>query len=401
MQNKKPDLSFIYVFGSLCYLTNDNEYLGKFDAKADIGIFIGHAPAKKAFRIYNRRTRIIYETIHVTFDELTTMASEQFSSGPGLYVMTPATPSTGLVSNRVSQHPCIPPNRDDWDRLFQLMIDEYFNPPTIAVSPVQEAAAHRAEVLADSLVSISISQDAPSTIQEAAAHTAEVLADSLVSISISQDAPSTRSSSNVIQIHTSFEHLGRWTKDHPITNVIDDPSRSVSTRKQVETVAMWCYFDSFLTLIEPKNFKQAITKPSWIDAMQEEIHKFKRLKDESGGVLKNKARLVAQASIQEEGVSLEKSNKNVIAGSKDRPPMLAPGNYVQWKSRIKRYIDTKPNHELIHYCLENPPYKLDWKDIEVLVSEGSLITTTARIRETYKNVSKDIRDQLNAEAEAV
>nr|GEW29419.1 hypothetical protein [Tanacetum cinerariifolium] len=81
--------------------------------------------------------------------------------------------------------------------------------------------------------------------------------------------------------------------------------------------------------------------------------------------------------------------------------MLAPGNYVQWKSRIKRYIDTKPNHELIHYCLENPPYKLDWKDVKVSVYEGSPITTTARIRETYKNVSQDIRDQLNAEAEAV
>nr|GEX91083.1 hypothetical protein [Tanacetum cinerariifolium] len=88
------------------------------------------------------------------------------------------------------------------------------------------------------------------------------------------------------------------------------------------------------------------------------------------------------------------------AGSKDRPPMLAPGNYVQWKSRIKRYIDTKPNHELIHYCIENPPYKLDWKEIEVPVSEGSPITTTARIHETYKNVSQDIRDQLNAKAEA-
>nr|GEX96254.1 hypothetical protein [Tanacetum cinerariifolium] len=46
------------------------------------------------------------------------------------------------------------------------------------------------------------------------------------------------------------------------------------------------------------------------------------------------------------------------AGSKDRPPMLAPGNYIQWKSRIKRYIDTKPNRELIHYCLKNPPYEL-------------------------------------------
>nr|GEW73923.1 hypothetical protein [Tanacetum cinerariifolium] len=93
--------------------------------------------------------------------------------------------------------------------------------------------------------------------------------------------------------------------------------------------------------------------------------------------------------------------KETVAGSKDRLPMLAPGNYVQWKSKIKRYIDTKPNHELIHYCLKNPPDKLDWKDIQVPVSEGSPITTTARIHETYKNVSQEIRDQLNAEAEAV
>nr|GEY36229.1 Gag-Pol polyprotein [Tanacetum cinerariifolium] len=93
-------------------------------------------------------------------------------------------------------------------------------------------------------------------------------------------------------------------------------------------------------------------------------------------------------------------NAIIEAGSKDRPPMLAPGNYVQWKSRIKRYIDTKPNHELIYYCLENPPDKLDWKDIKVPVSEGSPITTTARIHETYKNVSQQIRDQLNAKADA-
>nr|GEY43534.1 hypothetical protein [Tanacetum cinerariifolium] len=94
-------------------------------------------------------------------------------------------------------------------------------------------------------------------------------------------------------------------------------------------------------------------------------------------------------------------NAIMEVGSKYRPPMLATGNYVQWKSRIKRYIDTKPNHELIHYCLENPPYKLDWKDTEVLISKGSHNTTTERIHETYKNVSQEVRDQLNAEAEAV
>nr|GEW06532.1 hypothetical protein [Tanacetum cinerariifolium] len=94
-------------------------------------------------------------------------------------------------------------------------------------------------------------------------------------------------------------------------------------------------------------------------------------------------------------------NTIMEAGSKDRPPMLAPGNYVQWKSIIKRYIDTKPNHELIHYCLKNPSYELGWKDKPVLDFDGNLTTTTERVFETYKNVKQDIRYQLNAEAEAV
>ncbi|GJS37969.1 hypothetical protein Tco_0536351 [Tanacetum coccineum] len=94
-------------------------------------------------------------------------------------------------------------------------------------------------------------------------------------------------------------------------------------------------------------------------------------------------------------------NAIMEAGSKDRPPMLAPGNYVQWKSRIKRYIDTKPNRELIHYSLQNPPYIYQWAEKTVPVAEGSSETTTERYMENYKNVSQDIRDQMNAEAEAV
>nr|GEZ68942.1 hypothetical protein [Tanacetum cinerariifolium] len=81
--------------------------------------------------------------------------------------------------------------------------------------------------------------------------------------------------------------------------------------------------------------------------------------------------------------------------------MLAPGNYVQWKSKIKRYIGTKPNQELIHYCLTNPPYELGWKEKFVLDSDRNPTTTTERVFETYKNVKQDIRDQLNAEAKAV
>ncbi|GJT63453.1 retrovirus-related pol polyprotein from transposon TNT 1-94 [Tanacetum coccineum] len=163
MQDKKPDLSFFHVFGVLCYPTNDNDDLCKLDAKADIGILVGYAPAKKAFRIYNKRTWKIIETIHVTFDELTAMAFEESSSGPGLHYMTPATTSSGLVPNHIPQQSCIPPNRDDWDHLFQPMFDEYFNPPSITVPLVQDAAAPRVVVLADSPVSTSIDQDASST----------------------------------------------------------------------------------------------------------------------------------------------------------------------------------------------------------------------------------------------
>ncbi|GJV48984.1 integrase, catalytic region, zinc finger, CCHC-type containing protein [Tanacetum coccineum] len=211
MQDKKPDLSFFHVFGSLCYPTNDHEDLGKFYAKADIGIYVGYAPAKKAFRIYTRRTR----------------------SGPGLHYTTPATSNTGLGLNPISQQPCIPPNRDDWDRLFQPMFNEYFNPSTIVVSPVQEAVASRAEVLADSPMSTSIDQDAPSTsIPSSQEHEQSPIIsqgfeespkiptfhdDPLIK-SPHEDSTSQGSSSNVRQLHTLFKHLGRWTKDHPIAN---------------------------------------------------------------------------------------------------------------------------------------------------------------------------------------
>ncbi|GKD51706.1 integrase, catalytic region, zinc finger, CCHC-type containing protein [Tanacetum coccineum] len=59
--------------------------------------------------------------------------------------------------------------------------------------------------------------------------------------------------------------------------MIGDPFRFVSARKHLETDAMWCYFDAFLTSVEPKNFKKAMNEPSWINAMQEEIHELVRL----------------------------------------------------------------------------------------------------------------------------
>ncbi|GKA70254.1 retrovirus-related pol polyprotein from transposon TNT 1-94 [Tanacetum coccineum] len=310
----------------LCYPTNNSEDLGKLKAKADIGIFVGYAPAKRAFRIYNKRTRLIMKTIHVTFDELKAMASGQFSSGPAPNSMTPGTSSSGLVPNPVPQQPYIPPTKHDWDLLFQPMFDKYFNPPPFAVSPDLIVAAPRAVDPADSPLSTSIDQDEPSistsSTQEQeqspiiyqgveepilTAHFDDPCHESLHEISTSQE-----SSSNGQSSQTLLEVIGKWAKIHQLPNVIGNSSQPVSIRKQLQTEAMWCYFDAFLTSVKTNNFKEAMLESSWIKAMQEEIHKFERLKfrikkDEFGGVLKNKARLVAKGYCQKEGINFEES----------------------------------------------------------------------------------------------
>nr|GFA96733.1 hypothetical protein [Tanacetum cinerariifolium] len=87
-------------------------------------------------------------------------------------------------------------------------------------------------------------------------------------------------------------------------------------------------------------------------------------------------------------------NAIMKAGGKDHLPMLAPGNYVQWKSRIKRYIDTKPNHELIYYCLQNPPYKYKWANKDVPVTKGSSETTTERMKQGESIIVHDLETNL-------
>ncbi|GKD96471.1 retrovirus-related pol polyprotein from transposon TNT 1-94 [Tanacetum coccineum] len=154
LHDKPPDLSYLYVFGALCYPTNDCENLGKLQPKADIGIFIGYAPTKKSFWIYNRHTRRIIENIHVDFDELTAMASEHSSSGPALHDMTLVTISSGLVPNPPPSTPFVPPSRSDWDVLFQPMFDESLNPPPYVdlqapkvIAPIPEVVAPEHAVL--------------------------------------------------------------------------------------------------------------------------------------------------------------------------------------------------------------------------------------------------------------
>ncbi|GKC96462.1 retrovirus-related pol polyprotein from transposon TNT 1-94, partial [Tanacetum coccineum] len=114
------------------------EAVATLQPKADIGIFIGYAPTKKAFRIYNRR---IIETIHVDFDELTIRTSEHSNSGPALHDMTPVSISSGLVPNPPSSTPFVPPSRSGWDLLFQPMFDESLNPQPYADLQAPEVIA--------------------------------------------------------------------------------------------------------------------------------------------------------------------------------------------------------------------------------------------------------------------
>nr|GEZ00998.1 hypothetical protein [Tanacetum cinerariifolium]GEZ01234.1 hypothetical protein [Tanacetum cinerariifolium] len=146
LHDKLIDLSYFYVFGALCYPTNDGENLGKLQPKANIGIFIGYPTTKKAFRIYNRRTRRIIKTIHVDFDDLTTMASEQSDSGPALPEMTPVTISLRLMPKPTSSTRFVSPSRTDWDLLFQPLFDELLTPPPSVDHPAPEVIAPIVEV---------------------------------------------------------------------------------------------------------------------------------------------------------------------------------------------------------------------------------------------------------------
>nr|GFB43682.1 hypothetical protein [Tanacetum cinerariifolium] len=267
----------------------------KLQPKADIGIFIGYAPTKKAFRIYNRRTRQIVETIHVDFDELAAMASEQSSSGLALNEMTPATISSGLVQKPSSSTPYVPPSRNDWDLLFQPMFDELLNPPPSVDHQAPEVIASIVDVIppvqADSTdlpFSTSVDQDAPSPSKsqttpetqssvipqdvEEDNHDIEVAHmgnDPLFGVPIlevtSAQSSSTVSPHTIMQPdHQIPQHISKWTNDHPLDNIIGQLSRPVSTRLQLHEQALFCYYDAFLTSIEPKTYKDVLTQSCWI-----------------------------------------------------------------------------------------------------------------------------------------
>nr|GEV00370.1 retrovirus-related Pol polyprotein from transposon TNT 1-94 [Tanacetum cinerariifolium] len=242
----------------------------KLQPKADIGNFIGYALTKKAFRIYNRRTRRIVETIHVDFDELTVMASEQTSLGPTLNEMTPATISSGLVHKSSSSTPYVPPSRNDWDLLFQPMFDELLNPPP------------------------SVDPQAPKFIAPIANVIPPVQAESTglpSSTTVDQDAPSPSKSQTTPETQSSVipQDVEEDIHDIKVTHIGNDPlfgvpilevtSAQSSSTVSPHTFVSLLLLHAFPTSVEPKKYKDALTQSCWIEAMQEELNEFERLED--------------------------------------------------------------------------------------------------------------------------
>nr|GEV84790.1 hypothetical protein [Tanacetum cinerariifolium] len=257
------------------------------------------------------------------------------SSGPALNEMTPGTISSGLVQTSSPLTSYVPPSRNDWDLLFQPMFDKLLNPPPSVVNQAPEVIAPIAEVIplihTDSTV---IPQDVgDDNLDMEVAHMRN---DSLFGVPIlevtSAQSSSTASPQSIVQTnHPMPHHNSKWTKDHPLNNIIGQLSRPVSTWLQLHEQALFYYYDAFLTSLEPKTYKEALTQSCWIEAMQEELNEFERLEvwklvprpdqvmmitlkwiykvklDELGGILKNKARLVARGYRQEDGIDFEES----------------------------------------------------------------------------------------------
>ncbi|GJW63517.1 retrovirus-related pol polyprotein from transposon TNT 1-94 [Tanacetum coccineum] len=126
----RTNVEYLHVFGSLCYPTNNRNDLGKMKPKADIGVFIGYSETSREFRIYNRRTKKIMETINVKFDELTAMAYEHECLEPELQ---------RFINHNSSAEEMNTLSKEDLDNLFGPMFEEYFE-KTFSDTPINSAA---------------------------------------------------------------------------------------------------------------------------------------------------------------------------------------------------------------------------------------------------------------------
>nr|GEZ76524.1 hypothetical protein [Tanacetum cinerariifolium] len=231
----------------------DGENLDKMKEKGDECILVGYSNQLRAYRVFNKRIRVIMESIHVNFDELPHLASDQISSDP-----TPECQTMALNHDSLSpaiQRQANVPQADrtvtmskELDLLFSPMFDELLNGSFKVVSKSSAVFA----------------ADAPNQRQQ---HTTPLNIHTTFAptCQVSSLAPTIISSENINQAETHAEN----------DQVADD-----ETRRQLEPDAEMCMFALTVSRTEPKNIKEAMTNFGWIESMQEELHQFDRLDEE-------------------------------------------------------------------------------------------------------------------------
>nr|GEU37245.1 retrotransposon protein, putative, unclassified [Tanacetum cinerariifolium] len=243
-------------------------------------------------------TQMIIETIHVDFDELTTIASEQFSLRLGPKLLTPRTIGLGLVPNIHSSTPYVPLTKTGWEILFQPMFDEYLNPSPSVDCLVLSVPAFEPAISTGTPSSTTIDQDAPSasTYKTNPERTSLVIsldveeADHDIKVAHMDNNPFVKF---LIPEPGSEASLLRLLFQITYTQPINHPNTSTNGPKIIQlTMLLAILLDRFPL---DNNYKM----------MPYYIYKVKL--DELDGVLKNKARLVARGYRQEEGIDFEES----------------------------------------------------------------------------------------------
>nr|GEW94900.1 hypothetical protein [Tanacetum cinerariifolium] len=245
INGRKPDISFLQVFGALCYPKNDREDIGKLGAKGDIGFFIGYSVDSYAYRIYNRRTKKIIETMNVSFDELSAMAFEQRSSKPRLQSMTSGQICSGLdLTYATSTITTQQPTEDELDLLFEAMYDDYIGgqPSATARTDVDELNTN---ALFDGNTFVNPFANPFTSATES---------------SSSQNVDP----SNMHTFYQPYPHEFQWTKDHPLEQVIREPSRPVLIRNQLRSDGDMCMY----ALTEGIDFEESFAPVARMEAIR-------------------------------------------------------------------------------------------------------------------------------------
>nr|GEY70871.1 hypothetical protein [Tanacetum cinerariifolium] len=298
INDQKPLVKFFYIFGSLCYIVRDGENLDKMKEKGDACIFVGYYTQSRAYRVYNKRTRVIVETIHVNFDELPHMASDHVSSDPGPKCqgmeLEHDSLSPGLqCQENVSQADRTVTTSNELDLLFSLMFDELLNGSSQVVSKSSAVTT----------------VDAPNQRQQ---HTTPLNNQTThaPTCHVPTQAPTVASTENMNQAKMVEEYAQVENDEfinifyHLLEQVIGNPSQSVRTRRQLESDGEMYRFAFTMSQTEPKNIKEAMADSAWIESMHEELHQFDRL---DNTVIRNKSRLVAKGYAQKKGIDFEES----------------------------------------------------------------------------------------------